>query len=115
MNEVFQLGILGGGESGVASALLGKEKNINVFLSEKGKLEHSNRIELIEAGISFEEGQHSLDKLLNSDAIIKSPGIRSNISIIQNTRKAGIPIWSDIEWFFRNKPCLLYTSPSPRD
>ena len=104
MNEGFQLGILGGGESGVSSALLGKEKKINVFLSEKGNIEHSYRNELIEAEISFEEGQHSLDKLLNSDAIIKSPGISSNIPIIQNIKKAGIPIWSDIEWFFRNKP-----------
>ena len=104
MNEEFQLGILGGGESGVSSALLGKEKKINVFLSEKGNIEHSYRNELIEAEISFEEGQHSLDKLLNSDAIIKSPGISSNIPIIQNIKKAGIPIWSDIEWFFRNKP-----------
>lgn len=104
MNEEFQLGILGGGESGVSAALLGKEKKIKVFLSEKGKIERSNRKELIEAGISFEEGQHSLDKLLSSDAIIKSPGISSNIPIIQNIRKAGIPIWSDIEWFFRNKP-----------
>ena len=104
MNEGFQLGILGGGESGVSSALLGKEKKINVFLSEKGNIEHSYRNELIEAEISFEEGQHSLDKLLNSDAIIKSPGINSNIPIIQSIKKAGIPIWSDIEWFFRNKP-----------
>jgi UDP-N-acetylmuramoylalanine--D-glutamate ligase len=104
MNEEFQLGILGGGESGVSSALLGKEKKINVFLSEKGNIEHSYRNELIEAEISFEEGQHSLDKLLNSDAIIKSPGINSNIPIIQSIKKAGIPIWSDIEWFFRNKP-----------
>jgi UDP-N-acetylmuramoylalanine--D-glutamate ligase len=104
MNEEFQLGILGGGESGVSSALLGKEKKINVFLSEKGNIERSYRNELIEAEISFEEGQHSLDKLLNSDAIIKSPGISSNIPIIQNIKKAGIPIWSDIEWFFRNKP-----------
>jgi UDP-N-acetylmuramoylalanine--D-glutamate ligase len=104
MNEEFQLGILGGGESGVSSALLGKEKKINVFLSEKGNIERSYRNELIEAEISFEEGQHSLDKLLNSDAIIKSPGISSNIPIIQSIKKAGIPIWSDIEWFFRNKP-----------
>ena len=104
MNEGFQLGILGGGESGVSSALLGKEKKINVFLSEKGNIEHSYRNELIEAEISFEEGQHSLDKLLNSDAIIKSPGINSNIPIIQSIKKAGIPIWSDIEWFFKNKP-----------
>ena len=29
MNELFQLGILGGGESGVAAALLGKKKKIN--------------------------------------------------------------------------------------
>ena len=104
MNELFQLGILGGGESGVAAALLGKKKKINVFLSEKGKLTQLHRIELIKAGIYFEEGGHTLDKLINSDAIIKSPGISSNISIIQNIRKAGIPIWSDIEWFFRNKP-----------
>ena len=33
-----RLVVLGGGESGVGAALLGKEKEYNVFLSDSGKI-----------------------------------------------------------------------------
>lgn len=104
MKEVFKLAILGGGESGVASALLAKKRNINVFLSDAAVINYSNKIELINSGIEFEEGNHSLDKLIYYDAVVKSPGIKSNTPIIKHLREKGIPIWSDIEWFYRNKP-----------
>ena len=35
--------ILGGGESGVGAAILGKEKGFNVFLSDAGRLSASGR------------------------------------------------------------------------
>ena len=104
MKTKLNLSILGGGESGVSAALLGREKNMNVFLSDNGSIKKSNQIELLEANIPFEEGQHNLKKLLKSDIIIKSPGIKSDIPLLQQIKEKGIPVWSDIEWFYRNIP-----------
>ena len=56
----MKLVVLGGGESGVGAALLGRHLGYEVFLSDKGKLAESYRDELITHRIAFEEGQHSM-------------------------------------------------------
>lgn len=90
--------ILGGGESGVGSAILAQEKGFEVFLSDNGVLQDSYKKELIERGISFEEKGHSKEIILSADEIIKSPGIPDNSALIVSARKKNIPVISEIEF-----------------
>ena len=71
----MKLVILGGGESGVGAAILGKEKGMEVFLSDMGSLKPEYRDTLLKENIEFEEGKHSEEKILDADLVVKSPGI----------------------------------------
>jgi UDP-N-acetylmuramoylalanine--D-glutamate ligase len=104
MHLPASLAILGGGESGVGAALLATHLGIPCFLSEGKQLGDAHRAELEAAGISYEEGGHNVQQLLGFAAVVKSPGIPPTVEVVQTLRAAGIPIWSDIEWFYRCKP-----------
>lgn len=90
--------ILGGGESGVGSAILAKAKGFDVFLSDSGKLKDDHRQTLIEYGIDFEEGGHTEEKVLAADEIVKSPGIPDTVPLMQKVRTKGIHVISEIEF-----------------
>jgi len=90
--------ILGGGESGVGSAILAQKKGFDVFLSDGGTLSDEYREILQEYRIEFEEGGHSEDKILEANEIIKSPGIPYEIPLIQKAIAKGIPVISEIEF-----------------
>ena len=59
--------ILGGGESGVGAAILAKQKGYEVFLSDAGNLADKYKKELDEAGIEYESGKHSEERILNTE------------------------------------------------
>jgi len=67
--------ILGGGESGVGAALLAKQQGYEVFLTDESSLKEVYRNELELAGIEFEEGKHTDERILNANEVVKSPGI----------------------------------------
>lgn len=90
--------ILGGGESGVGSAILAQAKNFDVFLSDKGMLQDKYKKELEQHNISYEEGEHSEDIILSATEIIKSPGIPNYTPLIQKAIEKGIPIISEMEF-----------------
>ena len=93
--------ILGGGESGVGAAVLGKEKGWGVFLSDKSLLKQKYKDELNEINVRWEEGKHSEDEILSADCIIKSPGIPDKVELIQKAKAKGIEIISEIEFAYR--------------
>jgi len=93
--------ILGGGESGVGAALLAKSKGFEVFLSDKGQLKETFKNTLLENNIAFEDGQHSIEKILEADEIIISPGIPEKNLIVQEVKKKNIPLISEIEFASR--------------
>ena len=95
--------ILGGGESGVGAALLAKKKGYDVFLSDESSLKDGYRNELLNAGIDFEEGKHSVEKILNADEVMKSPGIPEKATMVKKIRNAGIAVVSEIEFAYRFK------------
>ena len=99
-----RIAVLGGGESGIGAALLAAHRGVDVFLSEGKNLGPGYRAELEAAGIPFEEGQHSIDQLLTAEAVVKSPGIPPSHPVVAALKQAGVPIWSDIEWFYQNCP-----------
>ncbi len=96
-----KLVILGGGESGVGAALLGKRQGYDVFLSDQGTLKPDYRTTLSEAGIEFEEGQTSLERLSMADEVVKSPGIPEVNPTVIALRQLGIPVISEIELAYR--------------
>ena len=90
--------MLGGGESGVGAAILAKDKGLEVFLSDFGKLATSYRKILEDEKIEFEEGQHTEEKILEADKVIKSPGIPPTAPIVRKLEEKGIPVLSEIEF-----------------
>lgn len=93
-----QLVILGGGESGVGTALLGKEKGFKVFVSDFGSINKKYTKVLLSNDIEWEEGQHSITKILNADIVMKSPGIPETVSIVKKLISKGVSILSEIEF-----------------
>jgi UDP-N-acetylmuramoylalanine--D-glutamate ligase len=94
--------ILGGGESGTGAAYLAMRKGMAVFLSDKGKLKEKYANQLREWKIDFEEGQHSEEKILAADLVIKSPGIPDTAPMVQKVMEKGIPVISEIEFALRH-------------
>jgi UDP-N-acetylmuramoylalanine--D-glutamate ligase len=95
--------ILGGGESGVGAALLAKQQEYDVFLSDASSLKEVYRNELKNVGIGFEEGGHTAEKILNADEVVKSPGIPEKNEMVKKIRAKGIEIISEIELAYRFK------------
>ncbi|MEA3427475.1 MAG: UDP-N-acetylmuramoyl-L-alanine--D-glutamate ligase [Bacteroidota bacterium] len=98
-----KLVILGGGESGIGAAILGKKQGYDVFLSDGGQLKTSYKQELFDNGIAFEEGQHTAEKILSADEVMKSPGIPEKNEMVKQVRAKGIPVISEIELAYRFK------------
>ncbi len=95
--------ILGAGESGVGAALLALQKGYEVFVSDGSKIKDVYKIELRQAGIEFEEGMHTEQKILNADLVMKSPGIPEKNELVKIIRAKGILIISEIEFAYRYK------------
>ncbi len=93
-----RLVILGGGESGVGTAILGKKKGYEVFVSDKGEIKEKYKKVLEHFGIDWEEEQHTEVKILNADVVMKSPGIPDNVSLVKALVAEGIPVISEIEF-----------------
>ena len=93
-----RLVVLGGGESGVGAALLGKEKEYNVFLSDAGKIAKKYIDVLRHNEIEWEEERHTESKILNADIVVKSPGIPDHIPLIQKLNTASVSVISEIEF-----------------
>lgn len=90
--------VLGGGESGVGTAILAKQKNYEVFVSDKGAIADKYKKVLLHNEIDFEENQHTEAKVLNADLVMKSPGIPDKLALIQKLKKMQIPVISEIEF-----------------
>lgn len=102
-----RLVILGGGESGVGTALLGKEKGFEVFVSDKGIIKKKYKDVLLNNEIEFEEKKHTELKILNADLVMKSPGIPDKVELIKKIRTANIQVVSEIEFASRYTDATL--------
>lgn len=96
-----KLMILGGGESGIGAALLGKIKGFEVFVSDFGTIKQKYKDILIINAIEWEEGGHSEARILKADNVVKSPGIPDNVALIISLKAEGIPVISEIEFASR--------------
>ncbi|MFI0428291.1 UDP-N-acetylmuramoyl-L-alanine--D-glutamate ligase [Mariniflexile sp. HMF6888] len=96
--KLGRLVVLGGGESGVGTALLGKAKGYDVFVSDKGKIKDKYKEVLIHNEIEWEDEKHSEEKILNADIVMKSPGIPDKAPLVKQIREQGILVVSEIEF-----------------
>ncbi|WP_291968035.1 UDP-N-acetylmuramoyl-L-alanine--D-glutamate ligase [Maribacter sp.] len=90
--------VLGGGESGVGTAILGLKKGYDVFVSDKGKIKEKYKNVLEHFEIDWEEEQHSEDRILKADLVMKSPGIPDKVPLVKQLVEKGVPVISEIEF-----------------
>jgi UDP-N-acetylmuramoylalanine--D-glutamate ligase len=95
--------ILGAGESGVGAALLAKQKGYNVFVSDASAIKPIYQSELEANHIPFESGTHDIERILEADEVMKSPGIPEKSELVKQIRAKGIPVISEIEFGYRYK------------
>ncbi|MEZ0005179.1 UDP-N-acetylmuramoylalanine--D-glutamate ligase [Flavobacterium sp. 28YEA47A] len=93
-----RLVILGGGESGVGTAILGKQKGYDVFVSDFGKIKNNYKEVLGLHGIKWEEEKHTEDLILNADVVMKSPGIPEKSPMVKKLMERGVLVISEIEF-----------------
>jgi UDP-N-acetylmuramoylalanine--D-glutamate ligase len=96
-----RLVILGGGESGTGTAVLAAKQGFDVFLSDKSKLKDKYKAELQALNIPFEEEQHTEEKILNADEVVKSPGIPPSSALIVKLKEKNIPVIGELEFAAR--------------
>ena len=97
-----RLVILGAGESGYGTAVLGLKQGYDVFVSDGGKIKAPYKNLLEDKKIKYEEGKHTEEKILNADLVMKSPGIPDKAEVVKKIRAKGIKVVSEIEfgsWF----------------
>ncbi len=99
--EKQNLIILGGGESGVGTALLAKHMGYHVFVSDKGKIKASYKKVLISHDVDWEEQKHTESRIMAGHLVMKSPGIPDKVPLVQKIKQAGIPMVSEIEFASR--------------
>ncbi|MCF8387623.1 MAG: UDP-N-acetylmuramoyl-L-alanine--D-glutamate ligase, partial [Bacteroidales bacterium] len=95
------ISVLGAGESGTGAAILAKKKGWEVFVSDKGTINEKYKKVLSHHDIGFEEGDHNMDRILQAELVVKSPGIPDHVSAVQKITQAGIPVISEIEFGWR--------------
>ena len=90
--------ILGAAESGAGAAVLAKKEGFNVFVSDMGTIKERYKKMLDDHDITWEEGKHTQEQILDADEIIKSPGIPDDAPMIVKAKQQNIPIISEIEF-----------------
>lgn len=93
--------VLGAGVSGVGAAVLAKKKGFLVFVSDNGSINQENKDILTNNNIRWEEGVHTISKIIDASEVIISPGISEESEIFNFLESNGIPVVSEVEFAFR--------------
>lgn len=107
-----KVSVIGLGRSGVAVSRLLKNKGASVFASDKAEDIDKEIIDTLKSlDIEFELGGHSEKCLRDKDFIAVSPGVSLNTFPLNEAKKRGIPVYSEIEigsWFIET-PIIAIT------
>lgn len=98
MKQKYNIVVLGAGESGVGAAVLAKIRGLQVFVSDKGKIDKKYRRVLRKYEIDFEEGKHTERLILSASEVVKSPGIPETVPLVTQLRLKGVRVISEIEF-----------------
>ncbi|MFC2479982.1 MAG: UDP-N-acetylmuramoyl-L-alanine--D-glutamate ligase [Bacteroides sp.] len=96
-----RLVVLGAGESGIGAAILGAREGYHVLVSDSGVIAEQRKAELEANAIAWEENGHTLERLLEAELVVKSPGIPANAPVVSAVRGRGIPVIGEIEFASR--------------
>lgn len=108
MNQAYQhIAIIGAGESGMGAAYLASMLGVKAFLSEFGTLSEEDKSSLKQWGVSYEDGGHSLERIMTAEAIIKSPGIKHTAPVILAIKESGIPLMGEVDWAARHTDAVI--------
>lgn len=107
MREVAgkHIAVIGAARSGVAAALLLKQKGAEVFVSDFGRISETAQQSLQANSINFEQGGHT-ERAQNADFVVLSPGVPTQAPIVQHHLNNSTPVYSEIEvasWFTNQK------------
>ena len=101
MKKAKKIVVLGGGISGYGSAVLAKKMGFDTFLSDAGPIAKRYTDILDEWQIEYEQGGHTMERILAADEVIKSPGIPEKAAAVKALREQGTPIISEMEFASR--------------
>jgi UDP-N-acetylmuramoylalanine--D-glutamate ligase len=101
MNRV---GVLGLGRSGLAAALLALARGDSVYASDSGDSPDLRAAadEVRRAGGDTEVGSHSIERLMQCDVIVVSPGISPDAPVLTDARLASIRRVPELEFAFEH-------------
>lgn len=93
--------ILGAGESGVGTAILAKQKEYEVFVSDFGKIKERYKDVLKNFEIDWEENGHTLERMQDVGLVVKSPGIPDTAAVVKHFYNQEVSVISEIEFASR--------------
>ncbi len=108
--KVLVVGLARTGE-GAVRFLAGQGAAVRVS-EKKSRQELGASLEsLQEFPVEWELGGHTLPFFMDADLIVVSPGVPMNLEPLQEARKKGIPVWSEIELAsrFLRRPMIAIT------
>lgn len=90
--------IIGAATSGIAAARLLKQKGASVFVSEYASEDKKNEVKVLlqNEHIACEFGGHT-DRAADCDWAVVSPGVPSDIPLLQTLQTRKIPVYSEVE------------------
>ena len=94
--------VLGGGISGLDAAKLLARQGRSVLLSDKNVIPDVIKKQLKSANIQTHEGPQDFTLLNKCEAIVLSPGVPYDLSLLETARWEGIPLYSEIEYALAN-------------
>ncbi|HKQ88430.1 MAG TPA: UDP-N-acetylmuramoyl-L-alanine--D-glutamate ligase [Candidatus Acidoferrales bacterium] len=95
--------VVGLARTGVAAALFCSSRGARVTATDR-KAEHElaeTVVMLRAAGVALALGGHELANVCEQDFVVVSPGVPVNAPVLEEARKIGIPVWSEIELAWR--------------
>ena len=87
--------------------MLAQKEGYRVFVSDKGEIKKEYKDVLLNLEIDWEEGQHTEDKILDADEVVKSPGIPDDADLIVKLRSSGIKVIDEIEFAGRYSKAVM--------
>jgi UDP-N-acetylmuramoylalanine--D-glutamate ligase len=91
--------VLGLARSGEAAALALRRRDTDVVAHDRNSNLDPDVVGRLEAaGVEVHVGEEEDETLLRGvDAVVKSPGVPGEVPLVTAARRAGVPVWSEIE------------------
>lgn len=95
--------VVGLGLSGVAACELLRSRGAVVTATDRRTREELDpkALALEAAGVTLHLGSHPTSLISGVDLVVPSPGVRTDVPILSEARKRGIPVWGELELGFR--------------